>query len=55
MSYTQTKARQHPEGYAIDVFAGETKLATAYGATIGEAHYRATLIRQWFETEWTTA
>lgn len=45
------KCRNHPEGYAVNVFAGEIKLATVYGATPDEARERAQIVQFAFERD----
>jgi dsRNA-specific ribonuclease len=39
-----SKARRHPEGYAVDLYSRETKLATTYGGSVEEAAWRATKV-----------
>lgn len=49
MSVTMSRPRSHPEGVAVDVLLGETKLATVYGCDVDEATWRATKVRWAFE------
>lgn len=49
MRVTTSKPQKHPEGYAVDLWMWETKLATTYGGTPEEAQRRATQAANAFE------